>query len=154
MNEDSQSTARTEIEREAIDLLDDTEFNRELDTSELVSDLDFGHWQADDEYLEWHTKTEMELMLRALFLRELMDCRNSNTPYTKTDHEQRMREPGVAEQFGFDLDADEQAPCRTTYDRAWSDRLTDDLRHVPHAHGHARPRIRSSRRDSTWLGRA
>jgi hypothetical protein len=67
----------------------------------------------------------MEAMLRALFLRELMDYRNAS--YTKTDHERRMRESGVAEQFGFDLDADEQAPCRTTYDRAWNDRLSDDL---------------------------
>src|SRR5699024_8449630 len=81
----------------------------------------------DDEYPEWHTKTEMEPMLRALFLRELMDCRNTNASSTKTDHEQRMREPGVAEQFGFDLDEDEQAPCRTTYDRAWDARLSDDL---------------------------
>jgi hypothetical protein len=131
MSEDSQSTeptARTQVERQAIDLLDDAGLNPKLDAVKLVSDLDFGHWQRDDEYPNWHATEPMEPMLRALFLRELMDCRNSNTPYTKTDHEQRMREPGVAEQFGFDLDADEQAPCRTTYDRAWNDRLSDDLR--------------------------
>jgi hypothetical protein len=131
MSEDSQSTeptARTQVERQAIDLLHDTGADPELDAVELVSDLDFGHWQADDEYPSWHAKEPMEPMLRALFLRELMDCRNANAPYTKTDHERRLREPGVATQFGFDLDADEQAPCRTTYDRAWNHRLSDDLR--------------------------
>jgi hypothetical protein len=124
MSEDSQSiesTARTEIERQAIDLLNDAGADPELDAIKLVSELDFGHWQADDEYPDWHAKEPMEPMLRALFLRELMNCRNPNPSYTKTDHERRLREPGVAEQFGFDLNEDEQAPCRTTYDRAWND---------------------------------
>jgi hypothetical protein len=131
MSEDSQSTeptARTQIERQAIDLLDDAGSDFDPDAVELVSELDFGHWQADDKYPSWHATEPMEPMLRALFLRELMDCRNANALYSKTDHEQRLREPGVATQYGFDLDEDEQAPCRTTYDRAWSDRLTDNLR--------------------------
>jgi hypothetical protein len=131
MSEDTQSTeptGRTQIERHAIDLLDDAGADPELETVELVSELDFGHWQADDEYPDWHATEPMEPMLRALFLRELMNCRNSNASYTKTDHERRLREPGVATQYGFDLDEDEQAPCRTTYDRAWNNRLSDDLR--------------------------
>jgi hypothetical protein len=128
MSEDSQPTARTQIERHAIDLLDDAGGDHEFAAVELVSDLNFGHWQADDEYPDWHATEPMKPMLRALFLRELMDCRNSNAPYTKTDHERRLREPGVATQFGFDLADDEQAPCRTTYDRAWNNRLNDDLR--------------------------
>jgi hypothetical protein len=130
MSEDSQSTeptGHTQIERQAIDLLDDAGSDSELDAVELVSELDFGHWQVDDEYPDWHAKEPMEPMLRALFLRELMDCRNPNVSYTKTDHERRMRESGVAEQFGFDFDEDEQAPCRTTYNRAWNNRLSDDL---------------------------
>jgi hypothetical protein len=127
MNKNPQPTARTQVERQTIDLLDDTESDSDPDAVELVSNLDFGHWQRNDEYPDWHATESMEPMLRALFLRELMDCRNSNAPSTKTDHEQRMREAGTAEQFGFDLDADEQAPCRTTYDRAWNHRLSDDL---------------------------
>jgi hypothetical protein len=120
MSENSQSTeptARTQVERQAIDLLDDTESDSEFDAVELVSNLDFGHWQRDDEYPSWHAKEPMEPILRALFLRELMDCRNSNALYTKTDHERRLRKPGVAIQFGFDLDEDEQAPCRTMCSR-------------------------------------
>jgi hypothetical protein len=127
MNEDSQPAARTQVERHAIDLLDDAGADPELDAVELASELDFGHWQTDDEYPDWHATEPMEPMLRALFLRELMGCRNSNAPYTKTDHERRLRESGVATQFGFDLDKDEQAPCRTTYDREWNHRLSDDL---------------------------
>jgi hypothetical protein len=130
MNENSQSTeptAHTQVERQAIDLLDDAGADPEFDAVELVSDLDFGHWQRDDEYPDWHATEPLEPMLRALFLRELMDCWNPNASYTKTDHERRMRESGVAEQFGFGLDEDEQTPCRTTYDRAWNNRLSDDL---------------------------
>jgi hypothetical protein len=127
MSENLQPTTRTQVERQAIDLLNNTESDSEFDAVELVSELDFGHWQADDEYPSWHAKGPMEPMLRALFLRELMDCRNANASYTKIDHEQRMQEAGTAEQFGFDLNKDEQAPCRTTYDRAWDGRLSDDL---------------------------
>jgi hypothetical protein len=127
MSENLQPTARTQVERQAIDLLNNTKSDSEFDAVELVSELDFGHWQADDKYPSWHAKEPIEPILRALFLRELMDCRNANAPYTKTDHEQRMRKADTAEQFGFDLNEDEQAPCRTTYDRAWNGRLTDDL---------------------------
>lgn len=117
--------ARTLIERQAIELLDADPM---IDATTLVSQLEFSHWLGDDAYADWHTKTALEPMLRALFLRELLGCRDPNSPYTKTDHEQRIHEPDIAEQFGFDLEEDEQAPCRTTYDRTWDDRLSDDRR--------------------------
>jgi hypothetical protein len=120
----STTNPRTHIEQQATDLLDD---ESEIDATSLASHLEFSHWLPDDEYPEWHTKTEMEPMLRALFLRELMNCRSTDSPYTKTDHERRLRASDMAEQFGFDLDEDERAPCRTTYDRTWNDRLSDDL---------------------------
>lgn len=45
MSEDPQPTARTQVERQAIDSLDNTE-----SVLESVSKLDFDHWQRDDEY--------------------------------------------------------------------------------------------------------
>lgn len=117
--------ARTVIERQAIDLFDADPM---IDAITLVSHLEFSHWLGDDAYAGWHTKTALEPMLRALFLREVLACSDADSPYTKTNHERRIRKPDIADQFGFDLDEDEQAPRRTTYDRTWSDRLSDDLR--------------------------
>lgn len=118
-------TARTVIERQAIELFD---ADPTIDATTLVSQLEFNHWLGDDAYADWHATTALEPMLRALFLREILRCRDPDSPYTKTDHERRIREPGVAEQFGFDRNEDKRAPCRTTYDRTWSDHLSDDLR--------------------------
>lgn len=55
-------------------------------------------------------------------------CRDPDSSYTKTNHERQLWDPDIAEQFGFDFAADEQAPCQTTYNRAWTDRLSDDRR--------------------------
>lgn len=117
--------ARTVIERQVIELLD---ADPTIDATTLVSQLEFRHWLGDDAYADWHASTALEPMLRALFLRELLACRNPDSPYTKMDHERRLREPSIAEQLGFDLNEDEQAPCRTTYDRTWTDRLSDACR--------------------------
>lgn len=117
--------ARTDIERQAIERLDS---DPTIDAITLVSHLDVSHWLHTDVYAGWHAKTALEPMLRALFVRELLGCRDPDSHYTKTDHEHRIRESGVAEQLGFNLAAVEQAPCRTTYDSTWNNRLSDALR--------------------------
>jgi hypothetical protein len=120
MSESPQTTARTHVERQAIDRLDDAGSDPELDAVELVSELDFGHWQGDDGYPDWHEKEPMEPMIRALFLRELEGL-------TPQEHADRMEASDAADRFGFDLD-DGEGPCRTTYSRAWNERFSDDLR--------------------------
>lgn len=93
--------ARTRIEQKAIEQLDD---DFATDAITLASQLAFELWDQGDTFADWHTKTPIEPMLRALFVRELLRCRNEDSPYSKTDHEQRIRQPGVAAQLGFDLD--------------------------------------------------
>ncbi len=36
-------------------------------------------------------------MLCALFVRELLRCRDAESSYNKTDHERRIRQPGVTD---------------------------------------------------------
>ena len=114
---------RTLVEQRAIERLGAAD-GSELDPVDLVASLNFGHRVRDDRYPRWHHRTPMEPMIRALFLRELEDL-------NPTALMRRVREPGVADKLGFDLDEGESPPARTTYDRAWDDRFTDDLkRHI------------------------
>jgi len=110
----SKSGGRTRLERQADDLLDDTE-----DVVELVAGLKLGYVQRDDQYADWHASTPLVPMVRALLLKKLEDHSYSEL------HRRLSDNPDEAALLGL-----EDVPARTTFGRAWRDRFDDDLRQM------------------------
>jgi len=109
-----QSSGRTRLEKQADGLLTD-----DIEPVELVSQLDFGYVQSNDEYADWHTSKPLLPMVRAYFLKELEGYS------TKELHDYLDSTPEEAAALGF-----EDVPSRTTFGRAWRNRFDDDLKHT------------------------
>ncbi len=86
------------------------------DPAELVAELEFPEDLIDDQYADWHAKSPLEPMVRALFLKQLEDYSFSEL------HRLLDQDDSVAQAFGF-----EDVPARTTFGRAWRDRFDDGL---------------------------
>lgn len=86
---------------------------------ELVTNLDFGYIESNDEYADWHASSPLLPMVRALFLKELEGYSFSEL------HRHLTSSPDDAEVLGFD-----EVPSRTTFGRAWRDRLDENLQHT------------------------
>ena len=108
------SAGRTQLEQQAADIL-----TADTEPVDLVSQLDFGYVQHNDEYADWHASTPLLTMVRALFLKELEN-------YSYSDlHDYLDSTPADANALGFD-----NVPSRTTFGRAWRARFDDDLKHT------------------------
>lgn len=110
-NHDTKS--RSNIEKQAIELIE-----VDADIIDFVTGIDFTQYQSrGDTYDDWHASYPFKAMLRALYFKDLMG-------YSNTDlHRWLTENPDKAEALGFD-----ELPSRTTFGRAWRNRLSDELR--------------------------
>lgn len=106
------SRVRSQLQKQAEEIL-----TQESQAVDLVCQLDYGYLQHNDQYAEWHAASDLLPMVRALFLKELEGHSFSEL------HRYLNNESGVAERLGF-----EEVPSRTTFGRAWRDRLTKEVR--------------------------
>jgi len=102
------SGGRSHLEKQADELLEEG-----IDAVDLLRELDFGFLKHNDTYAEWHASTPLKPMVRALLLKELEGYSFSELHGTLTTN------PQTADALGF-----EEVPSRTTFGRAWRDRLT------------------------------
>ncbi|WP_232700822.1 transposase [Halobacterium wangiae] len=112
-NRNNDTKSHSNIEKQAIELIE-----ADADIVELVTGIDFKQYRSrGDTYDDWHASYPFEAMLRALYLKDLMG-------YSNTDlHRWLTENPEKAEALGFD-----ELPSRTTFGRAWRNRLSDELR--------------------------
>lgn len=108
------SSGCTELQKQALEAL-----GGDAETVQLVSQLDFGNVEHNDEYADWHASSPLLPMVRALFVKELEGWSFSEL------HRHLESQPEDATALGFD-----DIPSRTTFGRAWRDRFDDQLRHT------------------------
>jgi hypothetical protein len=112
-HDDSRKKARSTVEKQAIELIDEG-----ADVIELLGALNLSRYQRrGDSYEGSDRATAFEPMLRSLYLKELLG-------YSDTElHRRLTSNPEEAADLGFDDDI----PARTTFGRTWKNRFSEEL---------------------------